>query len=79
MHTTARVRLLVGPDLPALVLILLLALAGIGAVLLFAVPGVELAVSAVDGTVAVQSCNRPELLAVVQSAAPPRVTDGGAA
>ncbi len=79
LQSPARVRLLMAPALPPPLLAVLVILALVGALLLFAVPGIELEVSAVDGRVAVRACNRPELLVAVQAVAGADGASAGAA
>jgi len=69
MQTPGRVRLLIAPALPSGLMALLVALALAAALLLFALPGIELDVSAVDGRIAIRACNRPALLVAVQAVA----------
>ena len=66
LQTPARARLLVTFDVPPALLALALLAAILGALLLFAVPGIEIEVSAVDGTVSVLASNRQRLLGTVR-------------
>lgn len=67
LQTPPRVRLLLTSDLPPALLALAVVLALLAALLLFAVPGLELEVSAKDGSIAIGAGNRTEHHATIRA------------